>query len=121
MGWPLQIKSPEPPASLWHPFYLSVVEQDREVLVLVSSSLEEDTHDLSLPVYVFIYNPTLKFCGASCCVEIRTVGRRSRMSEKHRNRTSGQVVFKGCYDGRDCIFINNKGPGVIGLVWIGYG
>ena len=38
---------------------------------------------------------------------------------KHRNRTSGQVVFKGCYDGRGCIFINNKGPRVIGFVRIG--
>lgn len=64
-------------------FYLGIVEREREVPVLVSSFLElsflEHTHDFSLPVYVFIYNPTLKFCGASCCVEIRTVGRRSRM------------------------------------------
>lgn len=38
---------------------------------------------------------------------------------KHRNRISGHVVFKGRYDGSDCIFIINKGPKVIGLVWIG--
>lgn len=74
------MKDPELPVAS---FYLGTVEQDREVLVLVSSSLELSflwcTHDLSFPVYVFIYNPTLKFCGASCCVEIRTVGRRSRI------------------------------------------
>ena len=52
------------------------------------------THDPSLVVYVFIYNPTLKFNGASCWVEIRTVGRRSKIQVKHRNTISGQVVSK---------------------------
>lgn len=77
------MKDPELSITVAASFYLGAVEQDREVLVLVSSSLELSflwyTHDLSLPVYVFIYNPTLKFYGASCCVEIRTVGKRSRI------------------------------------------
>ena len=30
---------------------------------------------------------------------------------KHSSRISGRVVFQGCYDGRNCIFINDKGLG----------
>lgn len=115
-------EGPELPVTAAASFYWDTLEQDREGLALVSSSLELSflghTHDLSLPVYVFIYNPTLKFCGASCWVEIRTVGKRSRIYMKHRNWISGQVALKGFYDGRDWIFINNRGPKVIGLVWI---
>ena len=72
-----RLKDRELPATVSAPFYSGIAEQGGEVLARLSSSLElyflECTHELSLAVCVVIYNPPLKICGPSCCVEIRTV------------------------------------------------
>lgn len=37
--------------------------------------------------------------------------------KQEQTRLSGQVVLRGGYNGRSCIFVNGEGPRVIGLVW----
>lgn len=78
-------------------------------LCFKSSTLElsflEYTSDLSLAVRVFIYNPHLEALRGLLLCRNQDCWGRSGIQVTCRSRIAEQVAFKGCYDGRSCIFI----------------